>query len=1016
MDERVVGRAGELGVLAGLLDEVDRGRGQGALLIGDAGIGKSATASAFADTVRDRGYAVAWGRCPETETLPYWPWRQAFRALGLSTALPESAATGRATVFVEIADQLAAATAERPAIVILEDVHLADGPTLTLLRFVAGLVPELHCLLLISSRDNAVDVPERAAETLRAMPPAFLRLPLAGLDRAATAQLVERVIGAGVDPGYAADVHARTGGNPFFVQELARLHAARGTTSTETPTGVRQVLERRLARLNQPAYDVLATASVLGEEAELDVLAAVEQTATTDVLGVLGDATAARLAEIEGDRFRFAHSLVREVVYSGLGAVRRSDLHLRAAQELTGRCCPTGVHNVTHGLPLVDTCCSADLLEANAGRVAAHYRAAVGHPEAGDLSREFALIAARAAMRRSGYEQAAHFYRWAGDIDPAVRLELGEAQVLAGELTSGRETLRRVAREAAAAGQAQTVARAVLAMGGGVGGFEVDLTDIEQAQLLEQVVPELPDAALKAAAVARLALGQTLADHGDRPRDLAEQAVALAREAGDPRAEVAALAAWCDVHAGPDHVAERIAAAERMLATASAIGDVALVLLARRQLVVALLEQGRFAEADGQIAAFAHTVRPLGLPLHSWLVPIWQGMRALMTGRLDETTACIDQASRLAEEADSVNARLMVFALRSAHACATGTMPSLRAYLEEVMTPYGGNPMADGPYAFYSIQAGVLDRGRGIVRHRVRDGLDAIVKDAEWLESIAFFGEAARLVGDDEAVALAYDALAPYADLWVIDGIGGACLGTVSLFLGRLAAQLGRPEARRLLASALEAHRAVDAGTLTAETEKALAELGGGRVHRAVDAGELCRLGATWAATWRGVTAHVADSKGVRDLAILLARPRTPVSVLDLSGPGRVAGGDLGPVLDDRARTAYRERLLELEDDLAEAEAGNDLARAENDRAERDFLTRELAGALGLGGRARTAGDPVERSRKAVSMRITAAIKAIDQVHPALGRHLRVSIRTGRQCVYEPEDEVTWHCQSAPGA
>ncbi|TDW94555.1 AAA ATPase-like protein [Kribbella pratensis] len=1016
MPELVVGRERELSTLAGLLDEVERGRGQGALLIGDAGIGKSTTAAAFADTVRDRGYAVAWGRCPETEALPYWPWRQAFRALGLTTALPDSPGPGRTTVFAEIADQLAAATARRPAVIILEDVQLADGTTLTLLRFVVGLLPELPCLLLITSRDNAVDVPETVAETLRALPPSFVRLPLAGLALAETVQLVERVLGAGTDAGYAGDVHARTGGNPFFVQELARLHASRGTTSTETPTGVRQVLERRLARLSQPAYDVLAAASVLGEDVDIDLLAAVEQTPASDVLGVLGDAEAARLAEVDGNRVRFAHSLVREVVYSGLGAVRKSDLHLRAAQALTGRCCPTGVHNVTHGLPLVDACCSADLIEANAGRVAAHYRAAIGQPDADKLSREFALIAARAAMRRSGYEQAVHFYRWAGDLGPVVRLEFGEAQVLAGELTSGRDTLRGVAREAVATGDAETAARAVLAMGGGVGGFEVDLTDREQTQLLERVVPMLPDAALKAAAMARLALGRTLTDHGDQPRELARQAVTLARETGDPRAEVAALAAWCDVHAGPDHVAERIAAAERMLATASETGDVALVLLARRQLVVALLEQGRFAEADVQIAAFAHAVRPLGLPLHSWLVPIWQGMRALMNGHPDETAAHITRAAQLAEEADSANARLMVFALRTAHACATGTMPKLRGYLDEAMAPYAGNPMADGPYAYFSLHTGAAERARAIVRHRARNGLDAIVKDAEWLESIAFFGEAARLTGDDEAVALAYDALAPYSELWVVDGIGGACLGTVALFLGRLAAHLGRPEARRLLETALEAHRAVDAETLVVETEKALAELGVGRLPRPTDTGELCRLGATWAATWRGVTAHVPDSKGVRDLAVLLARPRTPVGVLDLSGPGRVAGGDLGPLLDDQARTAYRERLRELDEDLAEAEACNDLARAEKARAERDFLARELAGALGLGGRARSAGDPVERSRKAVSMRIAAAVKAIERVHPALGRHLRVSIRTGRLCVYEPEDDVTWHCQSVPGA
>ncbi|HZX08921.1 ATP-binding protein, partial [Kribbella sp.] len=654
MPERVVGRTRELSTLGGLLDEVERGRGQGVLLIGDAGIGKSTVASALADAARGRGYAVAWGRCPETETLPYWPWRQAFRALGLSIA---PAGEARTSMYAAVADQLGAATAARPAVIIVEDVQLADGSALDLLGFVVGLLPELRCLLLVTSRDNAVDVPEQAAEALRALPPSFVRLPLAGLDRAATGQLVEQVLGS-ADSAYTDAVHARTGGNPFFVQELARWHAARGRTSTETPIGVRQVLERRLARLDQPTYQVLAAAAVLGEDMELDLLASVVNMTVADLLVVLGGAVAARLAELDGSRVRFAHSLVREVVYSGLGVHQRSALHLRAAELL------------------------AD--QNDAGQVAAHCRAA----GAIERSREFALVAARAAQRQSGYEQAVRFYRWADLDDPIVRLELGTAQVLAGELAAGRDTLRAVAR---ATDDPELIARAVLAMGGGVGGFEVDLGDEEQTALLERVVPLLPGAALKAAAVARLALARIPTDRGDGPRQLADEAVRLARAAGDARAEVAALAAWCDVFSGPDHVAERISAAERMLAVTT--GDLALILLARRLLVVALLEQGRFTEADVQIAAFARAVLPLRLPLYSWLVPIWHGMRALMSGRPEVAASCIAQATQLADDADSPNARLMVFALRAAHADLTGVVAELRTYVETVMGPFAGHPM-----------------------------------------------------------------------------------------------------------------------------------------------------------------------------------------------------------------------------------------------------------------------------------------------------------------------------------
>src|SRR5207244_2600415 len=99
---------------------------------------------------------------------------------------------------------------------------------------------------------------------------------------------------------------------------------------------------------------------------------------------------------------------------------------------------------------------------------------------------------------------------------------------------------------------------------------------------------------------------------------------------------------------------------------------------------------------------------------------------------------------------------------------------------------------------------------------------------------------------------------------------------------------------------------------------------------------------------------------------------------------------------------------IELEDDLAEAEGNADRGRSEALAAERDFLAAELAGALGLGGRTRRTGDPFERARKAVTMRVGTALKAIAEVHPALARHLRASLSTGRFCSYTPEDPIHW--------
>ena len=178
--------------------------------------------------------------------------------------------------------------------------------------------------------------------------------------------------------------------------------------------------------------------------------------------------------------------------------------------------------------------------------------------------------------------------------------------------------------------------------------------------------------------------------------------------------------------------------------------------------------------------------------------------------------------------------------------------------------------------------------------------------------------------------------------------------------------------------------------------------------------GRLHRDGRVWTLEWRGRHSTVPDSKGLRDLAVLLTRPGRAVPVLDLveaaGGPPAVAAGaDLGPVLDDTARQAYRRRLGELDREIDEAESDADLGRLQHLRTERSLLADELAGALGLGGRARIAGDPTERARKAVTMRIRAAIATIAAHDEPLARHLRNAVKTGRVCSYDPESPVTWH-------
>jgi hypothetical protein len=160
---------------------------------------------------------------------------------------------------------------------------------------------------------------------------------------------------------------------------------------------------------------------------------------------------------------------------------------------------------------------------------------------------------------------------------------------------------------------------------------------------------------------------------------------------------------------------------------------------------------------------------------------------------------------------------------------------------------------------------------------------------------------------------------------------------------------------------------------------------------------------------------RLPDAKGMRDLAVLLSRPGQPVPAAELvalSGGGRLARAGLAlgadAVLDGQAKLAYRRRLQDLDQEVAEAEDQGDPERVEKARQERDAIAHELAAALGLGGRDRGLGDPAERARKAVTERIRYSMARIARAHPELAGHLEASVTTGSSCAYVAAEPVTW--------
>lgn len=174
----------------------------------------------------------------------------------------------------------------------------------------------------------------------------------------------------------------------------------------------------------------------------------------------------------------------------------------------------------------------------------------------------------------------------------------------------------------------------------------------------------------------------------------------------------------------------------------------------------------------------------------------------------------------------------------------------------------------------------------------------------------------------------------------------------------------------------------------------------------------LMRQGEGWLAAFDGRHALLPDLKGLNDIRRLLAVPGEPVHCLDLAD--RAGDAFLGEtVLDEQARGEVKARIRDLQAEIEAAEEMNDPGRAGRARAEMDHLVETLAKALGLGGRGRRLGDAAERARSAVTWRIRHAVKRVEDAHPALGRHLANSLRTGTFCSYQPERPVRWRL--APG-
>ena len=374
---------------------------------------------------------------------------------------------------------------------------------------------------------------------------------------------------------------------------------------------MRQVITRRLARLSRRAYTVLAAASVI-DNFDLDLLSALTDMAAAAVAAGLDEAQSRHVSSSwTEDGYRFAHALIRQTLLDTQPAGTRAELHRRAATMLETR--------LTDATP--------DARAALAEQAAAHWARVAGRgPPAGRAARRRGgpecTGPARLRPRRPPVPVGARPRR----RQPATRSP-SSAKRRSSPASSPKAARRwpPPRLRAAVERRGEALARAVLAAGSGVGGYEVDVRDEQQAAWLHDALSLLgdDDSRLRAAALARVALLDASLPVDTRAA-LADDAAAMAARLGDTAGEVAALAARCDVLSGPDHVDDRLAATTRMVELAQRQRDPVILLVARRHRLLALLEHGEIGRVDDEIAAYARTSDHLRLPLYSWIVPVWR--------------------------------------------------------------------------------------------------------------------------------------------------------------------------------------------------------------------------------------------------------------------------------------------------------------------------------------------------------------------------------------------------------
>ncbi len=850
-----VGRVSERDRLTELWDQARQGSRRLALIGGEAGVGKTRLSTHLALRVHSEGSTVLYGRCDEDLGVPYQPWVHALRHLvneapkpvldahverfggalerltpALRERVPELAAprdsdqeTERYLLYDAVVGLLEQAAAQEPLLLILDDLHWAGGPTMSLLRHVAVSAPPMAVMVVGTYRDSELlhDHPLSALLADLHREQSVERIKLTGLNFEDVAALMEVAAGHEVDEAgraLAEQITRETAGNPFFVGEVLRHLVESGTIAQEEdgrwrvtgnladlglPQSVREVIGRRVERLGPDARTALSAAAVIGRDFDLELLLAVVDLSEGRLLDLLDAGVAASLLQETGraDRFAFTHALVEYTLYEDLGHARRARLHKRVAEALEQQC-------------------GADPGE-RLGELAGHWAAAVATVDPAKAI-HYARRAGERALEQLAPDEAARWYRRALELQDSSRdgdrfercellIGLGEAQRQVGN-PEHRQTLLDAAGLAQELGDTGRLCNAVIANSRGYTS-QLGAVDSERVQALEAAADALPhDDPRRARVLALLASELHFAGDPARCRALAADAIEIARAGHDPASLAFTLHNAIYAIQVPDTLQQRRRLAGELAELSQRLDHPPLSVLGAQRPWDVGLEAGDRSQVESALITMRTLAAAVPEPTFAWQRMIYESVWALIQGDLEAAERWAIQAF----EAGTASGQRDALTIFGGQLFRVRYQQARTGELAEQLVQFAGEPGSlAGWRAFAAIALVEADRADEARAMALAEDFQRVPWDFLWSLLFVWADACVRLDLTDRAAEL-YALLEPFPGQFAGAGL---VFGSIDWALGKLATILGRFEqAERHFAGAAELDERFGAPLLLART------------------------------------------------------------------------------------------------------------------------------------------------------------------------------------------------------